>query len=44
MTRWPKKTGLLCSEMPKFLEAISRPELIETLLVRWQWRKIIAKG
>jgi len=34
----------LCSEMPKFLEAIGRPELLDTLLVRWQWRKIIAKG
>ena len=34
----------LCSEMPKFLEAIGRPELLNTFLVRWQWRKIIAKG
>jgi NADPH-dependent glutamate synthase beta subunit-like oxidoreductase/Pyruvate/2-oxoacid:ferredoxin oxidoreductase delta subunit len=33
----------LCADMPKFLAAIGRPELLNTLLVRWQWRKIMAK-
>src|SRR5512142_2771839 len=34
----------LRANMPKFLTAIDRPRLLEGLLVRENWRKIIAKG
>ncbi|MEW5717661.1 MAG: FAD-dependent oxidoreductase, partial [Chloroflexota bacterium] len=34
----------LCDGMPKFLDAIGRADLQETLLVHQEWRKIIAKS
>ncbi len=34
----------LCDGMPKFLNAIGRADLQETLLVHQEWRKIIAKS
>lgn len=34
----------LLSDMPKFLDAIDKPALREALLVREEWRKIVARG
>jgi NADPH-dependent glutamate synthase beta subunit-like oxidoreductase/glutamate synthase domain-containing protein 3/ferredoxin len=34
----------LCAGMPRFLQAIDRLDLLDTLLVRHEWRKIIAKS
>jgi NADPH-dependent glutamate synthase beta subunit-like oxidoreductase/glutamate synthase domain-containing protein 3/ferredoxin len=33
----------LADEMPKFLEAVGRPDLLDTLRQRGEWKKILAK-
>ncbi|MBI5650797.1 MAG: FAD-dependent oxidoreductase [Chloroflexi bacterium] len=34
----------LCDGMPKFLDAVGRPDLLDPMLIHPEWRKIIAKS